>query len=431
MAKDIIDAGKELAHTDLAEDCFSHVSDAFEVSTGLPLDIVFGAAGSVVGLIHEIYAANKSLDGAFSQLENTCRAVQACTKQCPTLNPRAAELFEIINLRLEDARDLLAGLAAKRNRALFGVLVKAPKYVDEAKDIAASLEELLGDLRTLLEVDAPLHANSAKILKDTYALAFWAEKVGADKMFVPYAVLVGALADYCRDLGKSTAALAKAGSPATSQMLQQDDVSVFAFAMAVDVAGGWEPFLDLLSHVNPFTPEYAREARRCTVAACERRKGGFYAAKAGMPKTRADKKYFYISSGAGLVLEPYGHSYAIERYIAGVRPTGSPFQQWYFTKKGLVRNRETGLVLGVVGEPEKEKWLVQLPKMDDCPSVMWLVLEDGTISPATRPDLVIDIDMLGKSADKVVMLYSRNGKPNQIFTLCNLVESAEAAFKSK
>lgn len=432
MAKDILEAGEELAHTELAEECFDHVGDAFEVTTGIPLGLVFGVAGSVVGLIHEIYAANKDLEGTFGRLENTCKAVQACTKQCTTLNPRVSELFEIINIRLEDALTMLTELAAKRNRALFGILMKAPKYVDEADELADSLEALLGNLRTLLEVDAPLQASVSKIIKDDYALAFWGEKVGADKTFVPYPVLIGALSDYCRDVSKSSEGLrssvSKSGNPVTPI---SDDISVFAFSTAIDVAGGWEPFLNLLSHVNPFTSEYARETRRCALAACERRKGGFYAAKVGMPKTRADKKYFYISSAAGLVLEPYGHSYAIERYVAGVKPTGSPFQQWYFTKNGLIRNRETGLVLGVVGEPEKEKWLVQLPKMVDCPSVMWLVLDDGTISPATRPDLVIDIDMLGKSADKVVMLYTRNGRPNQTFTLCNLVDSAEAAFGSK
>lgn len=422
MAKDIIEAGMELAGTEIGESCLDRANDVFEGTTGIPLPLVFGAAGSVIGLIHEIYAANRDLEGSFSRLENTCRAVQACTKKCTIVNPHVSAIFELITLRLEDASALLTDLSAKRNRALFGILLKAPKYVAEAEELADNMEALLGNLKTLLEVDAPLHSSAAvRVISDDYALNFWGEKVGADKTFVSYTVLIGALADYCRDVGKSAAGLfaEKSSSPVS------DDVSVFAFSAAVDVAGGWGAFLDLLGRVNPFTSEYARQVRLCAASGCERRRGGFYAAKAGMPRTRADKKYFYISSGVGLVLEPYGHSYAIERYIAAVKPSGSPFQQWYFTKQGLVRNRETGLVLGVVGNPEGGKWLVQLPKMADCPSVMWLFLEDGTISPVQAPHLVIDVDMMGKGADKVVMLYQRNGKPNQIFTLCNLVESAE------
>lgn len=419
MAKDILEAGKELAETELVEDCFGHANDLFEGSTGIPLDLVFGIAGSVVGIIHDIYSANRDLEGTFSRLENTCRAIQAATKECRVTNPRVSELFEIINLRLEDAYTMLQTFSEKKNRALFGILVKAPKYVEEADELADSLEALLGNLRTLLEVDAPLRANSGKIITDIYALKFWSEKVGADKTYISYSVLIGALIDYCRDVNKDCSGLRNMTSQGNTPI--GDDVSVFVFSSVVEVAGGWEAFINLLARVNPFTSEYARESRRCAAAACERRKGGFYAAKIGLPKNRADKKYFYICSQTGLVLEPYGHSYNIERYIAAVPPSGSKFQQWYFTKRGLIRNRETGLVLGVVGTPEKEKWLVQLPKMNDCASVLWLVLEDGTISPAEKPELVIDVDMLGKSADKVVMLYPRNGRPNQCFTLCNLV----------
>ena len=419
VASDVAGIGMELCETKLAEECIDKVGDVVEGVTGVPLILVFGVAGSVVGLIHEIYVANKDLDGVFSRLENTCKAVQACTKECREGNPRIGEIFEVINLRLEDAYALLSGLAAKRNRALFGVLVKAPKYVAEANELAAALEGLLSTLRTLLEVDAPLHASAAKVITDDYALRFWSEKVGADKTYVAYPVFVGGLTDYCRDVGKPADGLRAGGTPASPE------VSVFAFTTAIAIAGGWEPFLNLLATANPFSVEYARDARRCAAAACERRKGGFYHAKAGMPRTRADKKYFYICSGAGLVLEPYGESYAIERYVAGVRPTGSPFQQWYLSKQGLVCNRETGLALGFVGAPQKGKWLVQLPKVQSCPALAWLFLEDGTIAPAADPDLVVDIDLKGRSADKVVMLYPRNGAPNQTFTLCNFVEAAE------